>query len=64
MQKISRRIVTTFIMFGIGSYAASYAPEFWNTVKKGSVLGLLMWPPIYLHYADEDEYVFSYTKRD
>ena len=56
MEKAARRIATTFILFVIGSYAASYAPGFWTTVKKGSVLGILIWPPVYLHYANEDNY--------
>ena len=63
MKKISKRIATTYILFFIGSYAASYAPGFWPTIQKGCVLGAMMWPPIYWHYSDESNYLFSYTRR-
>lgn len=53
MKSVSKRIATTYIMFFIGSYAASYSQEFWNTVFKGVILGAIIWPPIYLHYSDE-----------
>ena len=64
MKKIVRRLVTTFIMFSIASYGASYCPEFMTTILKGAALGALVWPPIYMHYSDEDKYAFSYSKGD
>ena len=51
-------------MFVIASYGASYCPEFMNTVLKGAALGALVWPPIYMHYSNEDKYTFSYSKGD
>jgi hypothetical protein len=61
---MSRRIATFFIMFAIGSYAASYAKGFWPTICKGTVLGAIIFPPIYMHYSDEEKYYFQYSKRD
>eukprot|EP00347_Sterkiella_histriomuscorum_P022004 403332019 len=63
LKAMSRRIATTYIMFFIGSYAAAYSPEFWNTVIKGCFLGAIMWPPIYWHYSDENEYKFEYRDK-
>lgn len=61
---MARRIATTFILFIIGSYFAAYAKGFWPTILKGSILGALTFPPIYLHYSDEDRYLFSFGKND
>ena len=51
-------------MFMGGSWAASFAPGFYETIIKGSALGALILPPLYLHFDNEGRYFYALTKQD
>ena len=58
------KIVVTFLLFLMATYFASKLDEFWPMAFKGLLLGALIWPPVYMHYSDEDEYKFQLSKND
>ena len=52
LRRVVRKVVIGFILFTVGSIAASKIPGFNETITKGAVLGILILPPIYMHYND------------
>jgi hypothetical protein len=56
LQKVVRRVAFGQILFIIGSYALSFVPGFYSTIIKGSMLAIIVFPPIYNHYNDETKY--------
>lgn len=51
-------MMITFTLFCVLTFAASKIDEFWPVIIKGTLLGVIIWPPIYNHYNDVDQYKF------
>lgn len=64
LKKVSKRIVGAFAMFLVATYCLSFASGFNETIVKGSIVGLLFFPPMYWHFNDETKYQFHINKGD
>lgn len=62
LQKIIKRISGMFFVFIVGSFSLTFVEEFNQTLIKGAVLSAVAIPPIFLHFNNEDKYLFHLSR--